>query len=134
MLRFCGWYLVILLLRQQDLLFTTRFIVNTNFNGYHKLLVTIQVGDQWWTLNSNQWFFDVIYKSNFGILSCMGKWVPRFNTRGAYPSFHIQFDSDLKYTKYLTRCRMLERQEVVKRSLFRQRASLVHGGRYDNSG
>ena len=36
-----------------------------------------------------------IYTSNFDI-SCMGKWVPRLDTRGAYPIFRIEFDSEVK--------------------------------------
>ena len=36
----------------------------------------------------------------------MGKWVPCLDTRGACPIFHIKFDSEEKYTKYLTWCRI----------------------------
>ena len=32
------------------------------------------------------------YARHFDII-CMGKWVPRLDTRGAYPIFYIQFDS-----------------------------------------
>ena len=34
----------------------------------------------------------------------MGKWVPRLATRAAYPIFHIKFNIEVKYTKYLTLC------------------------------
>ena len=27
----------------------------------------------------------------------MGKWVPRPDTRGAHPIFHIKFESEVKY-------------------------------------
>ena len=29
----------------------------------------------------------------------MGKWV-RLDTRGAYPIFHVKFDSEIKYLKH----------------------------------
>ena len=36
--------------------------------------------------------------------------VPLLDTRGAYPSFHIKFDSKVKYTKYLTSCKIPARE------------------------
>ena len=39
-------------------------------------------------------------------ISCMEKWVLRLDTRCAYPVFHIQFDSEVKSTKYLTWCKI----------------------------
>ena len=63
-------------------------------------------------LITNRCFFDVIYTTNFDI-SCMGKWVPLPDTRGAYPTFRI-FDSEIKYTKYLTCCRIRARESGIK--------------------
>ena len=56
-------------------------------------------------------FFDIFYTSNFD-MSCMGIWVPVYDTRGAYTIFHIKFDSEVKYTKCLTRCKIRARASV----------------------
>ena len=46
-------------------------------------------------------FLDVIYTTYFDI-GCMGKWVSRLDTNGAFSFYHIKFVSEVKYAKYLT--------------------------------
>ena len=58
-------------------------------------------------------FFDVIFTSNFDI-SCMGKWILHMNTSGAQAILYIKFDSEVKYTKYLTWCTLAQFLKYLK--------------------
>ena len=55
----------------------------------------------------------------------MKKMVPHLDTRGAYQIFHLLFESEVKYFKYYTSCKISARDSVILESRRVQSSSTI---------